>query len=142
MKTKWLDRALTISAYHFCLCLTEKEFYAELKRIEVPIGDWPRFVKNSHSDATLHYLEHKNGNRIAIVCLDQEKAATKTGIQIASLLVHEAVHIWQRHTAAIGSFNDHGDEEEAYAIQNIAQSLIEEYARRMIQKKVTYRRGV
>ena len=44
--------------------------------------------------------------------------------QIHGLLLHEAVHIWQAHTRAIGSLNDHGDEEEAYAIQAIAQELM------------------
>jgi len=129
----YCDRTLTECAYHYALCLTPEEFYAELKRIGLSEPHWPEFlVRDGH--ATTHHFTH-DGQRIALVTLNTELAKTKTGAQIAALLVHEAVHIWQRHAVAIGAFNDHGDEEEAYAIQNIAQCLMTAYADRMTAKE-------
>jgi len=32
--TKWLDRALFISPYHYLLCLTEKAYRKELRRLK------------------------------------------------------------------------------------------------------------
>lgn len=125
MKARWLDRSLTVCAYHYCLILSAEAFFAELRRIKLPEHRWGAFL-NKDAHATMHHFEH-DGKMIAMVCIDAEFAATKTGCQVAALLVHEAVHIWQKHASFIGSFNDHGDEEEAYAIQNIAQALMESY---------------
>lgn len=123
--TDWLDRTLTECAYHYCLCMSESGFHAELRRMKLPEHRWSTFL-GTGAHATTHHFEHR-GKMIAIVCLNADLAKEKAGFQIASLLVHEAVHIWQRHAAFIGAGNDHGDEEEAYAIQNIAQNLMESY---------------
>ena len=124
-KLKWCDRMLTNCAYYYCLCITEQQFYAELKRLELHPRDWPRFVgENGH--ATTHTFTSDSGKQIAIVSLG-DSWPRHTGVQVAALLVHEAVHIWQHHARYIGTHNDHGDEEEAYAIQNIAQELMESF---------------
>ena len=130
----WLRRDLTTCAYYYCLRLSEKEFWEELHRLKVPCGLWPRFVKGERSNATTHFLENAGeyGGLCAIVTL--RDAAKHDGIQIASLLVHEAVHIWQAHSRIIGSFNDHGDEEEAYAIQAISQELLYSYKEQIYGK--------
>lgn len=129
-QTEWLDRTLTRCATCYCLCLSEKEFKREMRRLEVSFHQMGKWVGEG---ARTHLIpareEHK---RVAIVCLDTSVAIKINPVQVAAMLVHEAVHIWQDHAREIGSFNDHGDEEEAYAIQAIAQSLMEEYARRMI----------
>lgn len=118
----WLDRRLTVCAYYYCLRLSEKEFWQELHHLEIPCGRWPSFTASKDSDATTHFFEAEEGKRLAIVTL--KDASKHDGIQIASLLTHEAVHIWQAHSRVIGSLNDHGDEEEAYAIQAITQELL------------------
>ena len=49
-----------------------------------------------------------------------------TGIEVACLLVHEAVHIWQRTCEDYGEHRPSA-EFEAYAIQNISQQLMQSY---------------
>lgn len=126
MKVDWLDRALFVSSHYYCLCTTEAQFHAALRHLDVPRESYPAFVLNAHSDATVHYLESNDGlKHSAIVCLRVREGIE--GTQIASLLVHEAVHIWQ------ATKKDYGEREpsaelEAYAIQNIAQRLMESYA--------------
>ena len=129
VKPEWLDRTLTKCAYCYCLRLSEEDYYAELKALGMPVSSWGEFItggKTSH--ATTHTFITPSGIPVAIVCMTPN-FEKYTGVQIAALLVHEAVHIWQKHAAYIGAWNDHGDEEEAYAIQNIAQSLMEDFAR-------------
>jgi len=122
-KTQWCSRTLTVCSRCFCLCLTEKEFHKELRKLKVPLCDWPRFTL---SDATVHHIRTEFGP-VSIVCIDKNEAVKRDPISIVGLLSHEAVHIWQQYTRDIGSFNDHGDEEEAYAIQSIVQELLWAY---------------
>lgn len=132
MKPKYLDRRLTLCSTCYCLCLSEKEFNTEMERLKVPIHKRGE-AGCANNGARTHFVpETESHLRAALVCLNGEQVKGYTGIQIASLLVHEAVHIWQDHASQIGAFNDHGDEEEAYAIQAISQELLFEYARRMV----------
>lgn len=127
MKAKWLDRALFVSSHYFTLCTTEKMFNKELKRLKVPKKDWPPFVNTWHSNATCHYFEKSEKNRmLAIVCVPVRKDVELIGIH--ALLCHEAVHIWQQVREAYGESRP-SSELEAYAIQNLAQELMTEYAR-------------
>lgn len=117
----WLDRALVISPYYYCLAKTEKEYLKECKRMAIPA---PQPFLNEGAHATTHYFLLGDGRRIAIVCVGKHKARTKH--QINALLVHEAVHIWQEIKAELGETNP-SKEFEAYGIQNIAQALMEEW---------------
>lgn len=78
--------------------------------------------------ARTHYCDNQSGELVCLVCLGEghEKRAP---IEVAGLLVHEAVHVWQQYCAAIGE-TEPGAEQEAYGIQCIAQELMSEYARR------------
>lgn len=103
---------------------------AEFKRINVPYnasccqkGDFAR----------CNFLETGDGKAAAIVSIDAGYLVQKDPLAVAALLVHEAVHIWQKHAEIIGSHNDHGDEEEAYAIQAIAAGLMYEYRRQVYE---------
>jgi hypothetical protein len=51
-------------------------------------------------------------------------------VEIAGILVHEAVHIWQEYCDFYGE-DKPGREQEAYAIQFIAHELMTEFARKV-----------
>ena len=62
-----------------------------------------------------------------MVCVDALDG--RNGVEVAGMLVHEAVHIWQEWCDHYGETNP-GREQEAYAIQAISQELMAEFARR------------
>lgn len=90
-------------------------------------GPW---ISNDRSDATVHHVLSPAGRRCCIVCLGSWRG--RDPIEVAGLLIHEAVHIWQCHADDIGERTP-GVEQEAYAIQAIAQELLAEFAWRMGQ---------
>ena len=134
-KLEWLDRGLMTSAYHYALALSEKDFHSELRRLKVPKRSWPDFQKTSRSHATTNYFE-KTGecNQCAIVTMHPHKKSGHDILQVYVILVHEAVHIWQAHRDSIGETHP-GAEQEAYAVQRIAQSLMFSYNEQTKRRK-------
>lgn len=94
----------------------------ELKRMKLPQHMWPPFLSTDHSNATTHWFEAPAGHKpAAIVCMPERK-----GIEIEqyySMLVHEAVHIFQSVCEYIGESGPSA-EFEAYSIQAISQELM------------------
>lgn len=125
MKINWLDRRISAPGPYLCLCLSEKEYKEALRDCKVQ-SDAP-WIKTPQSDATAHHLRSAHG-LVCIVCLTDYNRPTS--IEIAGLLVHEAVHAWQEWCDYYGEYVP-GREQEAYAIQSIAHELMAEYARRM-----------
>lgn len=125
LQTKWLDRRIAAPGPYLMLCLSEVEFHAALRRLKVK--SMPRWIAPG-SDAMAHFFEHEGGKTCALVCMG-ECWKKRTPIEIAGLLVHEAVHVWQQYCLDIGESRP-GDEQEAYAVQSIAQELMAEFARR------------
>lgn len=127
MKTKWLDRRIACPGPHLCLCLSELEFLRVCKALRVDnAGAW---ISNDHSNATVHYIVSGTGQKHCVVCLRGFEG--RDPIEVAGLLVHEAVHIWQEYASDIGE-RQPGVEQEAYAIQSIAQELMAEFSRRQL----------
>jgi hypothetical protein len=119
---KWLNRDLIVGPY-LVLCRSESEFHRVMKHCNVPrdkCGNWI----GEGSDARTHELLNAEGQQVAVVCIN---ATTQHPCQIASLLVHEAVHVWQFHRDRIGERNP-SSEFEAYSIQSIAQRLLFAFA--------------
>jgi hypothetical protein len=123
-KFVWCDRALFVSPVYYGVCKTEKAFKKVLKHLKIPKADRPSFLKNDHSDATVHYFE-RDEKVAAVVCVGDTEG--RSPHEIVGLLIHEAVHIWQEVKEYIGESNP-SREFEAYAIQTIAQRLIEGYS--------------
>ncbi len=129
VKDLFLPRTL-IYGHYLVLCTTEKMFHDLLNYIEYPKGSWPKWV-NTGANATTHTVDH-DGKTVCIVCI-AEPPKNITNIQIAAMLVHEAVHVWQRNMESIGEDNP-SVEFEAYSIQIIAQNLMEAYVEQKMGK--------
>ncbi len=130
----WCSRYLIASTYYYALATNEKNFYKEIKKFKIERGDIPYWVKPS-SAATTHFLSAKGGKRAAIVCIDPKDAKQYTGVQVAALLVHEAVHIWQAFSRDIGE-TEPSSEFEAYSIQWLSQELLNAYYKLVIKRKI------
>lgn len=122
---KWLDRRIARPGPYLTLCLSQKEFDDVL--IKLKVRDRPPFVSHG-ADATAHHLFNEKGGHTTVVCLSNHEG--RNPIEVAGMLVHEAVHVWQEYCDTIGE-KEPGSEQEAYAIQAISQELMAEYARRM-----------
>lgn len=125
MKTRWLDRRIAAPGPFLALCLSEQEFKAAVAHLKA--GQELAWIKTSHSQATAHTFEGPNGLTV-IVCLSDWRG--RNPVEVAGLLVHEAVHAWQAYADHIGERTP-GIEQEAYAIQSIAQELMAEFSRRV-----------
>lgn len=120
---EWLDRGLIYGPY-YTLCLTPTDYHAALKHLGEDELD--AFRKTTHANATTHFLYDKDGKQCAVVTLSDWK--TRSGIEIAGLLVHEAVHIFQGWCERVGEHTP-GSETEAYSVQWISQQLMWEFVR-------------
>lgn len=125
MKPLWLSRRIARPGPYLALCLSEADYRAVVRRLKP--NDVPRWV-NYRAGATTHTFRHMDGKACCVVCIDRHEG--RNPIEVAGLLIHEAVHVWQEYCLDMGEHSP-GVEQEAYAIQGIAQELLAEYARRM-----------
>ena len=128
----WLDRSLLTSPYCYALCLSEKAFRVELKRLGVPKRRWPEFLQTSHAGGTAHFIEKTSSSDFCTI-VTMHPSKDRELEQVYGMLVHEAVHIWQAVKENIGESRP-GSESEAYAIQSIAQSLMFSYKEQTAKK--------
>lgn len=124
---KWLTRELAAPGPYLTLVLAQEELDKELKRLG--IKERPSLLATPQANATAHYLLTPSGKLCCLVALGDTSA--RDPIEVAGLLVHEAVHVWQVYAEHIGE-TEPGKEQEAYAVQAISQALMAEYARRMV----------
>lgn len=125
MRINWLDRRISAPGPFLCLCLSEDEYKAALKGLGVGAVD--NWIMNAHANATVHHITSPKG-LACVVCMSGWE--NRNPIEIAGLLVHEAVHAWQEWCDHYGEITP-GREQEAYGIQSVAQELMAEFARRM-----------
>ena len=123
----WLSRNLLFGGY-LALVTSQKEFDRALANIKVT--EKIEYVPNGWPACT-HTFDNVKGSIACIVALDLARCAEEDPIDVAALLVHEAVHVWQHNEGKAGKLGCFGDEGEAYAIQNISTRLMGEYARRI-----------
>ena len=122
--TRWLDRRIASPGPHLALCLSEDEFKAACRHLKATAPPW---IKTPQAHATLHWFERPDAPLTAVLCM--QKWQGRDPIEVAGLLVHEAVHVWQGYADHIGESGP-GLEQEAYAVQAIAQEFMAEFARR------------
>jgi len=124
---KYLNRGL-IEGNYYAICQSEKKYFEEMQRLHVK---HPNPWISEGANATTHQLTKLgDGDRVSIVCVKHNSKLS--GCQIAALLVHEAVHVWQAYCEGIGEERP-GHEIEAYAIQRISQELINSYRPKIIK---------
>lgn len=122
IRLQWLDRRIAAPGPYLTLCLSEAQYKAACRHIKCDNpGAW---IRNEWSHATTHYFEATKGLTV-IVCLRGWEG--RHPVEVAGLLVHEAVHVWQQYADRIGE-NAPGAEQEAYAIQAISQELMQAFA--------------
>ncbi len=126
MTFKWLDRRIAAAGPYLTLVLSQEEYERAMRHCHIKDpGPW---LKNTHSHATTNFCRNHRGQIVAIVSLSDWQG--RNPIEVAGLLVHEAVHVWQEYVDNIGEQHP-GREQEAYGVQAIAQELMAEFARRM-----------
>lgn len=120
---RYLDNCLLVGWVQYALCMRKAEYEKETKRLGV---EEPSSFLIEGKPATTHFFHPKDDNTtaVAIVCLGN--MGDRDPIIIATLLVHEAVHIWQYECDLMGETNP-GEEIEAYAIQRISTNLLRAY---------------
>lgn len=123
---QWLDRRIAAPGPFLTLVLSQAEFDQAMRHLKQPPGR--PYIKTPTAHATAHYLHNVDGQLCAVVALRGYEG--RNPIEVAGLLVHEAVHVWQAYCERIGEENP-GSEQEAYAVQAISQELMAEFARRM-----------
>lgn len=128
-KPNWLDRRVSAPGPYLALVLSQGEFDAAMRHCRVQEG---RPFVNAGAHATTHCLDNGRGDLACVVGLSDTSG--RDPIEVAGLLVHEAVHVWQQHCESIGEDNP-AAEQEAYGIQAIAQELMAEYSRRIGARK-------
>lgn len=124
-KIEWLDRRISAPGPYLTLCLSEAEYRAAMAHLRVDVvSDW---IRTPQADATAHHV-HSTKGLACVVCLRVKE--DRGPIEVAGLLIHEAVHAWQEWCAYYGETTP-GSEQEAYAVQAISQELLAEFARRL-----------
>lgn len=129
MTTTWMSRCL-IEGDYIGICTSEEDYYRTLRYLKVPMSEWGSWL-SSGALATTHFLDSAKGNRATVVCIPVKPETD--GIDVATLLVHEAVHVVQEYFRWIGEDNP-GSEIEAYAIQNVSASLMRAYRDKLFPK--------
>lgn len=128
---KWLNRTPAWPLPYFCLCVNESEYIKVMRHLKLKHP--PPWV-NEGAGATTHTLTSK-GKLCCVVCIDVPTNGVKKG-EAYALLVHEAVHIWQKYCDSIGEVSP-SVEFEAYTIQAISQALMFAFDAKTLDEKVT-----
>jgi len=124
---KFADKVLLSSPIDYGLCCEEADFRKTLKKLGLPLEKQPTFC-GPNAGASTHFFDGAESSRdVIIVTLNDTSDRTPT--EINSLLVHEAVHIFQHIKSILGETCtiDAGYEVEAYAIQRISYNLMTEF---------------
>lgn len=129
-KNNWLSRNIAAPGPYLTLCLSEEEYDDAMAHLKVKhYGPW---ISTPQASATSHHLSNADGNLCCVVCISGFEE--RTPVEVAGLLVHEAVHVWQEYCEFYGEKTP-GREQEAYAVQTIAQELMAEFERRSKEQK-------
>lgn len=123
LAASWCNTAM-LESRHVGLVIGREGFIREWKRQKLDAAQMPDPFVSAKVNASVSFAE-RGGVKYAIValCEDHRERTLET---VYALLVHEAVHIWQRWCSDAGE-DAAGGEIEAYAIQRLALNLFGAY---------------
>lgn len=113
------------------LCTSAKRFEAALEDANVTRNSWPFYEWDSFSALLIHHLNDHRGLPVYFVLVGNQ--IPESSISLAGLLVHEAVHVFQRYCKYIGE-SEPSKEFEAYAIEQLFKNLAYEYHVQVFKK--------
>jgi len=113
-KVIWLDRGWQPVFYGFCP--SEAAWKREMRKMKIKGEPYP------DTDGRCTTFK-KDGKTCVIVCLGEGSEQRVTRTQIAGLLCHEAVHVWQEVREVMNDPGQPSIEFEAYSVQAIFQGL-------------------
>jgi hypothetical protein len=119
----WIDRSL-LQGPRVAVVTSQRQYLAVLRSIDYKEPD--EFCP-ARMLACVHSFEAA-GELVCVVGINLPRTRAMDSIDVAALLVHEAVHVWQRTRDAIGA-DGVGRELEAYAVQNIAAGIMRAYVK-------------
>lgn len=120
---RWLSRD-TVRAPRLLLVLSQSEFLRAAK--ECGIDDPGQWLDEDRNPAVLHSWESR-GRLSCLLCLNAPD--NYDPIDVATTIVHESVHVFQRLCDSIGE-QEPSREFEAYSIERISETFMREYVRR------------
>lgn len=110
---------------NLALFVNADSYFREVRRLKIKGAD--EFLSKDATACCHYFVNDRNGFTYVMVCADPEKMEGKDGAEIASVLVHEAVHVYQECLEYLGEKKP-GREFEAYSIQTISEQLLRAYA--------------
>ncbi len=125
-KERWLNRGM-ITAPYFTLCVTEEQFRELKRKLSWDAGEWA-----PPNGARTHHGANETGDPVCVVCVNGWDRHDP--IQVASMIVHEAVHVFQEWCREFGEKTP-SSEFEAYSIQWISEQLMYEFVRQTQEKQ-------
>lgn len=119
-KTRWCNRSLIQFPLWYAYVPDEKAWNREMKRLGVKNEPYPTKM------GRMTLLTDDTGKTIALVTLNHEIAKEHTEAEVAALIAHESMHVWQEIMSAIGEQTP-SQEFAAYALQTIFHELYSGY---------------
>lgn len=123
MRSEWLDTA-PVNIPQLKLCLSREDFFETM--VEIGVDPDHEFFVAKGANAMVSKYEEDGEHPIMIVTLKGWESMP--GVQIASLLAHEAVHVVQAWCDAANESTP-GAEFFACSVQRVFQNLAEEFVR-------------
>lgn len=121
---RWLSRGLVYGPY-LCLCLTQEDLDEAMDHCHVPR------VEPRNSDGTCYVLEKPGNNGlVCAIWINPDRIVGRELSDILGLIVHEATHVKQHIMEHFGE-DKPSVEFEAYTIQNIFNTLADEFMSRV-----------
>lgn len=118
---RWFHAPIQGFPAQYCLCISEADFKAQLRRMKIPKADRPPFTCEDASGVCHLFSTPRH---LAIIALGSTKGQSQE--YIYSTIIHESVHIKQWLQELMDE-DKMGEETEAYLVESITYNLMRSY---------------